>query len=671
MTKRSQPADVLALRSVKRHLEEGNLLNAEGALLDVLFNRNLALNWQQGEFTAPKILNYVNNIKFDEGTLTASVEYLYTKIVRLGPKFFTHYINSLGDLLAILYHERNHLLIRTLLYPAIDSKPEAPRTTLGSTLPHNVIDDILDNAIIRQMVYSDIFERFYIDDGGQLPWVQDSAGPNWWIPLLTCRTSKVAEALNNLNTHMEQVAGVNQQLTQALNRLEALHFGIYQAARMKLAVDKYSKDDLVQKIHAWTNEPLVPIGIEGACSPSDLTKIANEFGCERYATNLAMLRYLFAQILEHIQEHKNEESPTEEDPTSSRKGSSGSKQKAKGEKSEKGSAKATENSPSNSGSYFDPPKEDAPLIGGQPNEKNPPEPAGPPPEIDEPTGLVRDWNDVTNDETTEVTLEEETGGCSSHKVKLKKGTITLESEISADIRRVLEEQLNSPEWLQQREAGDFLNQLRQTQKNSTLRFAPQMATLAGELIALHHTDDYEDSCQPNLPARLSKGDLYTMAQGYTPALYTTRTFRDSDKHKVYVDVSGSMVKYVTLVPEFMRAIESIVDGYFQFSDYVIPMPFDFNYRDIITSSGTLFQQVALHIIRNGYRKVVIMTDNEGYIELDTYARLKELTSTGQLDLTLVLTLNRALPSEIPQNVTKGWLGLEARKVILFSRVEGK
>jgi hypothetical protein len=107
----------------------------------------------QGSERVPKILKYIHQITFDEALPTANVD-LRKSDLTIGVEFFLDHIAGPEDLLFILIHERNHLILRRL-YPDIMPGHDYPREVF------NFAEDAYVNAIGRRQVASTLPERFY------------------------------------------------------------------------------------------------------------------------------------------------------------------------------------------------------------------------------------------------------------------------------------------------------------------------------------------------------------------------------------------------------------------------------------------------------------------------------------------------------------------------------
>lgn len=121
---------------------------------------------------------------------------------------------------------------------------------------------------------------------------------------------------------------------------------------------------------------------------------------------------------------------------------------------------------------------------------------------------------------------------------------------------------------------------------------------------------------------LHRRDVFYVAAGYTPTTWTQEYSHVAPPMlKLYFDVSGSMTTYYPLVSMITKYLGRFVDEYFQFSNSLVPVKEDAKY--IHTSHGTNYNLVARHIVDNGYKNVIVVTDNTMSIVPTLQRRLQE------------------------------------------------
>ena len=148
---------LIRMEKVKEALRNKDLGGAADILVRMLASDDLFSYWSaasQGSERIPNILRYVNRIVFDPAITTAQIN-LLEGVVRLSPTFFLEHMTAPEDVLFILLHERNHLILRKLW-------PDAAEPGYPSAL-FNWAEDVYINSIARRQVLSTLPERYYSD----------------------------------------------------------------------------------------------------------------------------------------------------------------------------------------------------------------------------------------------------------------------------------------------------------------------------------------------------------------------------------------------------------------------------------------------------------------------------------------------------------------------------
>jgi hypothetical protein len=158
------------IEKIKAALRGRDLNRAATLLIHTLASDEVFSYWSdccQGSERVPKILKYIHQIAFDEALPTASVD-LRKGDLTIGVQFFLDHITGPEDVLFILIHERNHLILRRL-YPDVMPGGDYPREVF------NFAKDAYVNAIGRRQVASTLPERFYRQPGELLLTAKHSA----------------------------------------------------------------------------------------------------------------------------------------------------------------------------------------------------------------------------------------------------------------------------------------------------------------------------------------------------------------------------------------------------------------------------------------------------------------------------------------------------------------
>jgi len=150
----NEPAEK-RIRRIKESLRGSDLNPAASLLVSAVSSDDMFGYWSgccRGSERVPKILKYIRHIAFDPNVPTAVVNFRKGDL-KIGAGFFLEHIEGPEDLLFILIHERNHLILRSL-YPDVSPAGYPP-------LLFNFGEDAFINAISRRYVPSTLPERFY------------------------------------------------------------------------------------------------------------------------------------------------------------------------------------------------------------------------------------------------------------------------------------------------------------------------------------------------------------------------------------------------------------------------------------------------------------------------------------------------------------------------------
>lgn len=125
--------------------------------------------------------------------------------------------------------------------------------------------------------------------------------------------------------------------------------------------------------------------------------------------------------------------------------------------------------------------------------------------------------------------------------------------------------------------------------------------------------------------RIHRRDAFLVAAGFDPVMWTIDIPVAKKALQLYIDVSGSMWSFLHVIMLIHRHLSEFVDSHFQFSTTVVRV--DPGENRIYSTGGTSYQVVGEHILREGYREVIVLTDNTETISAAVRKKLKK-----QLDL---------------------------------------
>jgi hypothetical protein len=128
----------------------------------------------------------------------------------------------------------------------------------------------------------------------------------------------------------------------------------------------------------------------------------------------------------------------------------------------------------------------------------------------------------------------------------------------------------------------------------------------------------------NIPARPTRRDLMNLGMGNPPQMWQHPQYLEQQELIVYTDVSASMNRWYSVALYLTDQLREFGCDLYQFST-VICKPVPGRDDNIFwTTGGTDFDTVAEHIIENGYKAVVIITDNEDCLDEKYHEAMKEV-----------------------------------------------
>ncbi|MFA4901845.1 MAG: hypothetical protein WC600_03780 [Desulfobaccales bacterium] len=114
-----------------------------------------------------------------------------------------------------------------------------------------------------------------------------------------------------------------------------------------------------------------------------------------------------------------------------------------------------------------------------------------------------------------------------------------------------------------------------------------------------------------VPPAITRKDLFSLAGGVIPAVWQRRWGVERPHIYLYIDVSGSMGHYYGYIPYIYDALRAVRGRVFQFSTSVVEAdpedPF------LHTTGGTRFDAVAQHLLKEGTRAAIILSDGHGIL----------------------------------------------------------
>jgi hypothetical protein len=128
----------------------------------------------------------------------------------------------------------------------------------------------------------------------------------------------------------------------------------------------------------------------------------------------------------------------------------------------------------------------------------------------------------------------------------------------------------------------------------------------------------------NIPPRPTRRDLMNLGLGQPPVMWQHPQYIEQQELVLYTDVSGSMNQWYSVALYLSNQLREFGCDMYQFSTQVVkPVP---GRDDNIfwTDGGTDFDTVAEHIVNNGFKAVVIITDNEDSLAEQYWESMREV-----------------------------------------------
>jgi len=131
------------------------------------------------------------------------------------------------------------------------------------------------------------------------------------------------------------------------------------------------------------------------------------------------------------------------------------------------------------------------------------------------------------------------------------------------------------------------------------------------VLADHATEKTLEGYSIPVPPAITRKDLFSLAGGVIPAVWERRWGVERPHIDLYIDVSGSMNHYYGYIPYIYDALRGIRGRVFQFSTRVVEVDPDDLF--LHTTGGTRFDAVAHHLLAEGTRAAIILSDGHGIL----------------------------------------------------------
>jgi hypothetical protein len=131
------------------------------------------------------------------------------------------------------------------------------------------------------------------------------------------------------------------------------------------------------------------------------------------------------------------------------------------------------------------------------------------------------------------------------------------------------------------------------------------------VLADHATEKTLEGYSIPVPPAITRKDLFNLGGGVIPVVWERRWGVERPDIDLYIDVSGSMGHYYGYIPYIYDALRGVRGRVFQFSTKVVEVDPDDLF--LHTTGGTRFDAVAQHLLGEGTRAAIILSDGHGIL----------------------------------------------------------
>jgi hypothetical protein len=582
------------LEEIRAELKAGQLEKAAGLLVTTIASDALFDYWTaccEGSERVPKILRYIKRISFTENTPTARID-IREGSIEMNPQFYIDHILGPEDLLFILVHERNHLILHSL-YGQADLPSDYPRHLLAFA------EDGYINAISRRQLPSILPERFYAKPAemlltgrhSQIDWTYFSLGQSQGLNRLKiahqslyCKNRKLLARLGEALAHGHRLRGYEDWMKAVYEWHNQRKEGEARtAASTETAQDKGRHSDQTSD---EPENPISPDPSDTQCGKAGEPSTDSELGKNEGEKD----------------PRKPQKAPKDSDFRPEKLGSNAAEAKDSGngqEKEEREGSEQQEDSGENVRAHAD---DDTRKAEGDSD----PSSVGP-------SGSVTSLVDGDIQAVVPLVHNDPHGnaagpGQEKHKVivngkPMQKVPLPNLKPNDPVVRMIL----NTCELESFRAPVEVLEESLWRQVDAFVRGV--LSERATEKECVGHT--------PGIPFPLTRRDAFLLSTGEPPVLWQKKVGFERPWIDLYMDVSGSMNKYYPYIPFIYDSLKHYVGKVYQFSTVVVEV----DPRDpfLLTTGGTTFNTVAAHMLENESRWAILVSDGK----CDLHQGLKE------------------------------------------------
>jgi len=565
------------IQKIKKSLQDDNLQQAASLLVTTIASDEMFKYWAtccNGSERTPKILKFIRHIAFDKGIPTAVINFRQGEL-GIGTSFFLRHILGPEDLLFILLHERDHLILRSL-YPNAISE-DYPATLL------NFGEDAYINAIARRHIPSTLPERFY---------------------------QRPEELL--LTGHHSQIDWDYFKVKEdGVNMLQQIHATLY---RLNPALLKEIGEHIASRFTGsgygnWMG--LILRWYQGMQSKSKAGK-----PWEQEAP--------LSQSADSEKRQKHTESEVRNDQIDGLQ--NGNPDTAK--ESQSPPEKSDDDSQKNVSEVFEN-GQDEDQVALDEQEAESERPCGDQDDLQneqrgrskadgvansaDQVGEVADIDSMMGSIIPLVQQENPIGPSNGPGAASSNGRDGLLKiplpclKPNDQITQLIQKTCDDPKIRQKVSIfeGDALK---------------HVDGLINEILSDRATEKTYEGYSLSVPISISRRDAFSLSAGAVPIMWQKRMGVERSFIDLYVDVSGSMERYYGYIPYLYDTLKYVMGRVFHFSTKVVQVEHDD--RFLLTTGGTQFNGVAKHMIEHQIRAAILISDGQGYLTVENTEALK-------------------------------------------------
>lgn len=570
----------MAIESIKTLLKNGNEKEAESVFFKTLFAFSVYAKTSEEEILAEgflKMFNYVRSVHFSDEFPTACVD-LRSGDITIGKKFFIDNVESMEDVFFIVFHERNHVLLKNIYENDMSREIDVPFSIV------NIAEDAFINSKVAAIVETALPEKYY---NKEEPVDSDEAmdGDEDTKILYRCLSSNSFGLKDYIKKKLgfgcdsERTVGKAMKLLDSGSVSDLFYLDDLELLSTFLVVSHRSMYQDNKSNVLFRNRP----DLTG--EERDFYNAGHGHGTVGYSQWMTAFYKWFKMLPDKLADEIS------------------------------GSTKViTINIPSD---MYDAVKNS---IGKQYSEDSGNNTA---PGSGKAGNLPKDIIEKMNDLFDALKHEEKKNekskpghGCGDGN----EGYVKKFPKVDINYELFVDELATETSM---GEKDDIRKNMKKSPKVGILKANRDIcSTVAKDIISANSMNRDIVGTSVVIPASISRKDLFSIAGGYQPVLYQKTIDISKNDFVMYSDVSGSMGSSLHIVGNLIKELSEHISRCFVFSTIIGELDLD-ELETYRTTGGTNFDIVAKHIIDNRFRNVIVASDGECSMSRENFTRLVE------------------------------------------------